>query len=150
MDLPEKYSCKQDMKIYYFFIHFISYSYHMINKNFSYAVVGASNTKEKYWYKVFKDLLDEGYKVLPINPSEKEILWIKVYPSLSEVKKNIDIVVFVTQPAITEKILEEVKMLGIKNVWLQPGAESKNAIEFCKNNSIECIHDACIMIQRKK
>lgn len=46
----------------------------MIDKNFIYAVVGASNNEEKYGYKVFKDLLDAGYKVLPINPSEKEIL----------------------------------------------------------------------------
>jgi predicted CoA-binding protein len=58
-------------------------------------------------------------------------------------------VIFVTQPKVTEKVLEEVKILGIKNVWLQPGAQSDEAIEFCKKNTIECIHDACIMIQRK-
>jgi predicted CoA-binding protein len=46
----------------------------MINKNFLYAVVGTSNNKEKYGYKVFKDLLNAGYKVLPINPNEKGIL----------------------------------------------------------------------------
>jgi len=121
----------------------------MINKKFLYAVVGASNNPEKYGYKVFKDLLDGWYKVLPINPSEKEILWVKVYPTLSETKKNIDVVIFVTQPETTEKVLEEVKILGIKNVWLQPGAQSETTIEFCRRNNIECIHDACIMIQRE-
>lgn len=121
----------------------------MINKNFLYAVVGASNNPEKYGYRVFKDLLDAGYKVIPINPTEKEILRVKVYPTLSQVKKNIGVVIFVTQPIITEKVLEEVKKLGIKNVWLQPGAQSDWAIEFCKRNNIECIHDACIMIQKK-
>jgi hypothetical protein len=45
--------------------------------------------------------------------------------------------------------LEEVKTLEIKNVWLQPGAQSDKAIQFCKENTIECIHDACIMIRRK-
>ncbi|MEI6117733.1 MAG: CoA-binding protein [bacterium] len=122
----------------------------MINKNFLYAVVGASNNEEKYGYKVFKDLLDAGYKVLPIHPSEKEILGEKVYTNLSEVKEKIDVVIFVTQPKVTEKVLEEVKSLGIKNVWLQPGAQSDAAIQFCKKNTIECIHDACIMIQRIK
>ena len=121
----------------------------MIDKNFLYAVVGASNNKEKYGYKVFKDLLDAGYKVLPINPNEKEILGEKAYTTLSSVKKKISIVIFVTPPRVTENILEEVKTLGIKNVWLQPGAQSDAAIEFCKRNNIECIHDACIMIQRK-
>lgn len=92
----------------------------MIDKNFLYAVVGASNNEEKYGYKVFKDLLDVGYKVLPINPNEQEILGEKVYPTLSTVKEQIDVVIFVTPPAVTEKVLEEVKVLGIKNVWIQP------------------------------
>jgi len=83
----------------------------MINKKFLYAVVGATNNKEKYGYKVFKDLLDARYKVIPINPSEKVILGEKVYPILSNVKKKIDIVIFVTQPKVTEKILEDVKIL---------------------------------------
>lgn len=121
----------------------------MINKDFLYVVVGASNNEEKYGYKVFKDLLDAGYKVLPINPNEQEILGEKVYPTLSTVKEQIDVVIFVTPPAVTEKVLEEVKVLGIKNVWIQPWAQSDTAINFCKKNSIDCIHDACIMIQRR-
>ncbi len=121
----------------------------MINKNFLYAVIGASNNPEKYGYKVFKDLLDGGYKVLPINPTEKEILWEKVYPTLAASNKKIDVAIFVTQPTVTEKVLEEVKKIWIKNIWLQPGAESDAAIAFCKKNNIECTHDACIMIQRK-
>ncbi|MCX6824717.1 MAG: CoA-binding protein [candidate division SR1 bacterium] len=122
----------------------------MIDKKNFYTVIGASNNKEKYGYKVFKDLLDAGYKVTPVNPAEKEILGKKVFSTLSEIKENIDVAIFVTQPTITEKILEEVKKLGIKKVWLQPGSQSDIAISFCKNNTIECIHDACIMIQRTK
>ncbi len=92
----------------------------MINKNFLYAVVGASNNEEKYGYKVFKDLLDGKYKVIPINPNEKEILGNKVYPTLSATKQKIDVVIFVTPPTVTEKVLEEVNALNIKNVWMQP------------------------------
>lgn len=121
----------------------------MINKNFLYAVVGASNNEEKYGYKVFKDLLEGWYHVFPINPNEKEILGVKVYTTLSATEKKIDVVIFVTPPAVTEKVLEETKKLNIQNVWMQPWAQSDAAIDFCKKNSIECIHDACIMIQRK-
>ena len=120
----------------------------MINKNFLYAVVGASNDTQKYGYKVFKDLLDAWYKVVPINPTQQEILGENVYPTVSDVKEKIDVVIFVTQPSVTEKVLEQVKKLWIKNVWLQPGSQSDTAIIFCKNNWIECIHDACIMIQK--
>jgi len=92
----------------------------MINKNFLYAVVGASNNREKYGCKIFKDLLDARYKVIPINPNEKKILGKKAYHTLSDVKKTIDVVIFVTQPTVTEKVLEQVKALKIKNVWMQP------------------------------
>lgn len=54
----------------------------MINKDYLYAVIGASNNKEKIGYKVFKDLLEGGYKVIPINPTEKEILGKQVYRTL--------------------------------------------------------------------
>lgn len=121
----------------------------MINKDFFYAVIGASTNEEKYGYKVFKDLLDAGYKVIPINPNEKKILWVQVYPTLSSVHKKIDVAIFVTPPAVTEKVLEEVKTLGIVHVRMQPGAESEEAIKFCQENTIECIHNACIMIQKK-
>lgn len=124
------------------------YNIIMINKKFIYAVVGASNNEEKYGYKVFKDFLDAGYKTLPINPNEKNILGKKVYPTLSTTGQKIDVVIFVTPPTITETILEEVKKIDIKNVWMQPWAQSDKAINFCKDNHINYIHDACIMIQK--
>jgi uncharacterized protein len=120
----------------------------MIKKN--YAVVGASNNKEKYGYKVTKTLKELGLKVIPINPKEKEILELKVYSTLKKVKEKIDTVVFVVPPNVTEKILEEVKEVGIENVWFQPGSESEKAINFCKKNKINETHNACIMVAQNK
>jgi hypothetical protein len=111
----------------------------MLNKNFVYAVVGASNNHEKY-----------GYKVVPINPHEQKILNLKVYENLSEVPFKIDVVIFVVPPNITEKILEEVKRLQIKNVWMQPGSESQKAIKFCEDNNLNYVANSCIMIERSK
>ncbi len=127
---------------------FTQYTKKMINKNFLYAVIGASNDKKKYGYKVFKSLLDAEYKVIPININEKEILWKKVYANISETKKNIDVVIFVTQPKVTEHILEEANTLHIKKARFQPWSQSDKAIEFCKKNDIECIYNACIMIKK--
>lgn len=121
----------------------------MINKDFRYAVVGASNNEEKYGYKVFNDLIEGWYKVIAINPHEKEILGTKVYPTLSDYVGTIDVVIFVVPPKVTETVLEEVKMLWIKKVRMQPGSESPQAIEFCQKNGIACTHDACIMLTRK-
>lgn len=92
----------------------------MINKDFLYAVVGASNNEEKYGYKVFKDLLEGGYHVIPVNPTEKKILGQQVSPTLSATEKKIDVAIFVTQPAVTEKVLNDVKELKIQKVRMQP------------------------------
>ena len=121
----------------------------MINKNNIYAVVGASKNHKKYGYQVFKSLKESGYVVIPINLHEKEILGSKVFKSIMDVNLKINTIIFVTAPIVTEKILKEVKQMKINKVWMQPGSESKKAIDFCQRNKIECIHNACIMINKK-
>ncbi|MFA6065138.1 MAG: CoA-binding protein [archaeon] len=114
-------------------------------------VVGASNNPEKNGYKIVKNLKEKGHNVVPINPKEKELLGIKVYSSISEfVKENpkveINWVDLVVPPEIAQKVIEEVKSLGLTNVWFQPGSESDSAIKFCRDNKINCTHHACMMV----
>jgi predicted CoA-binding protein len=119
----------------------------MITKDDTIAIVGASNNTEKYGHIVMKDLLVKGYDVIPINPKEKTILNKKVYKSIKDVSEKIDAVIFVVPPKVVEDVIQDVKILGIKDVWMQPGSESQKAIEYCEENGIECIHNACVMMQ---
>ncbi len=136
----------------------MSVLYNMIDLNYQYAVVGASNNTEKYGHRVFKDLLEGGYKVIPINPHEEEILGEKVYAKLRDYSGKVDVVIFVVPPAVTLNVLNEITgetrrgvsvLHSLKGVWMQPGSESPEAIKFCEENGIECVHDACIMIRRR-
>lgn len=53
----------------------------------------------------------------------------------------------VVPPAVTEKIVEECKDLGINMVWMQPGAESDKAVKFCQDHDIGVIHGGpCAMV----
>jgi len=122
----------------------------MINKNYTYAIIGASANKKKYGYKVLKDLKNAKYKVIPINPKGGEILGLPVYKSLTEVPEKIDIVIFITKPEIVLSILPKIKDKKIKTVWFQPGSESEESIKFCDQNKIKYIAHSCIMIERKK
>ncbi len=122
----------------------------MIDKNFTYAIVGASNNPEKYGYKVLMDLYGAGYKVVPINPKGGEIANLKVYKNLQEYAEKIDVAVFIVPPEIAESILPQVIVKGIKRVWFQPGSESQNSIKYCQENNLECIANACIMIEKSK
>ena len=124
----------------------------MISKNENYLVVWASNNTDKYWYKVFNDLISNWYNAIPINPKEKEILNQKTYNNLLDFKWTIDNIIFVTQPKVTETIIQNIikEKLKVKNIWIQPGSESEKSISLCRENSIPCTSNSCIMIERKK
>lgn len=115
-----------------------------------YAVVGATPNPEKYGFKVMVDLERGGYTVYPVNPKYSEIEGRKCYPDLDSLPEKPDVVEFVSPPKATEKILEDVERLGISRVWMQPGAESPEAISFCEEQGITAMHDICVMVERKK
>jgi len=121
-----------------------------LRKENVFAVVGVSRDKKKYGYKVYKNLKEAGYKVYPINPNAKEIDGEKCYPSLSHLPEKPDVVNLVVQPRVTEQIVKECKKLGIRKVWMQPGSESKKAVNFCLENNIEVVYNICVMLERKK
>jgi len=121
-----------------------------LDKKNVFAVVGASRNPKKYGHQVYKDLKEAGYEVYPVNPNANEILGDKCYPDLKSLPKKPDVVDLVVPPEVTKKIVRECKELNIKRVWMQPGAESEEAIEFCEENGIEVIHGMCIMVKRRE
>jgi uncharacterized protein len=121
----------------------------MIDRQFMYAIVGASNDETKYGNIVLRDLKSAGYNVIPINIKEHEVIGLKAYKSVIDVEGRIDVAVFIIPPAASDKAILEVKEAGIRKVWFQPGSESDAAIKFCKQNNINCIYGKCIMVERR-
>ncbi len=117
----------------------------MFGKEERYAVVGASRERSKYGNKVLRHLKGEGFDVVAVNPHASEIEGVPCFPNLKKAGE-VDVVVFVVPPKITERILSEAKKLGIRKVWMQPGSESEKSIEFCRENGMECVHGACIIM----
>jgi hypothetical protein len=111
------------------------------------AVVGVSENVEKYGFKIFKDLLENGYKVKGVNPKDGEILVRKIYKNLKELGTVPDLVITVVPPEITEQIVDECKEIGVKEIWMQPGSESENAVKKAKEYGISVIYNACFMVQ---
>ncbi len=120
----------------------------LISPDKIYAVVGASTNPDKYGHKVFQDLLQSGFQVVPINPNADKLLGQKVYASLDKCPQKIDVVIFVVPSSITEKVLKQVKALDINQVWMQPGSDSQTAIEYCRDHDISVVANACIMRKR--
>jgi len=116
----------------------------------TWAVIGVSNNKAKYGYKVFNRLREKGYSVFPINPGLESIDGDTCYPSLASLPKKPDAVSIVVPPKITEQIVKECNDLGIKRVWMQPGSESNNAIQDGKEHGITVIHNQCVLIHTRQ
>jgi predicted CoA-binding protein len=119
-----------------------------INKRV-WAIVGASHDPAKFGNKIVRDLHNAGYVVYPVNPKGGEIEGVKVYPSLADLPEEPDVVDIVVPPAVTEKVVRQVKELGLSCVWMQPGSESEDAIRFCEENGIAVVHSACAMINKR-
>ncbi|MGD9130240.1 MAG: CoA-binding protein [Candidatus Bathyarchaeota archaeon] len=120
-----------------------------LEKSNVFAVVGASRDPSKYGHQIYKDLRAAGYKVYPVNPNADEILGDKCYPSLESLPETPQVVDLVVPPKVTNQIVKTCKKLGIRKVWMQPGSESETALNFCKENSMEVVHGACVMVERR-
>tara|TARA_Y100000389_G_C17424354_1_gene498640 strand:+ start:38 stop:421 length:384 start_codon:yes stop_codon:yes gene_type:complete len=116
------------------------------DKNNSIALIGASNDKSKYGFKILFNLKNKGYEVLPINTREDEIQSIKVYKDVKEIPECPSIINFVVPPSIGLEITKDLVANGYDNFWYQPGAESKEISNFLKLQKKNYIDDKCIMV----
>jgi len=112
-----------------------------------FAVIGASSSRGKYGNKVLRCYLQNGKTVYAVNPREKVIEGLKVIQSLNLLPDTVNSISVVTPPIVTEQIVTDAIKKGIKNIWLQPGAESDRSIKKCIVHGINIISGGpCILV----
>jgi predicted CoA-binding protein len=114
------------------------------------AVVGASQDRSKFGNRVFRSLRGAGYEVYAVNPKGGELEGTEVYPSLADLPQAPEVVDLVVPPAVTEQVVREAHQLGMTRIWMQPGAESQEAIDYCHEHGIQVIHNACAMVHQQR
>jgi len=113
-----------------------------------FAVAGASSKPEKFGNKILKCYQQKGYRVIPIHPQEKEIEGVACVANVTDLPAEVVSISVVTPPAVTEKLVVRAAEKGIKNIWMQPGAESPAAVAFCRQQGINVIADGtCVLIR---
>ncbi len=88
------------------------------------AVIGASTDRTKFGNKAVRAFRNHGDQVVPINPNEAEVEGLTAYRSVLDVPGPIDMATMYVPPEIGERVIEEVARKQIREVWLNPGAES--------------------------
>ena len=110
------------------------------------AVVGVSHDRRKFGNIVYRDLRDKGYRVLAVHPQHATVEGDPCYPSLAALPERVDGIVVVVPPHATEQVVREADAVGLRRVWLQPGAESAAAIRYCEDHGLAVIYDECVMV----
>lgn len=116
---------------------------HNLLKYKNWAVVGDVANPAKYANKILNRFANQGYNVTGVNPRSNVD---EVYKSLSDVPYKIEALDLCINPIAGLEIVKEAKDLGIKRILIQPGAESKEIIDYCKENDINAI-EGCALIE---
>ncbi len=93
-----------------------------------FAVVGASIDRSKYGNKVLRCYQQHGRLVYPINARAAEVEGLKAYATLASLPVKVRAVSVITPPAITEQVVRDAAAAGVTHIWMQPGAESDEAV----------------------
>ncbi len=113
----------------------------------AFGVVGASTDRHKYGNKVLRCYQQKNLRVFPVNPKEQEIEGAACVASVMDLPQEVESISVITPPQITEQVVELAASKGIKNIWMQPGAESDAAVETCRRSGINVIADgSCILV----
>ena len=113
------------------------------------AVVGASQDRNKFGNRIFRSLRDSGYVVYPVNPGIGKVEGTRAYPTLADLPEMPEVIDLVVPPSVAEQIVKEAEQLGLTRIWMQPGAESEAAIAYCQEHGIQVIYDACAMVWKR-
>ena len=108
------------------------------------AMVGASSNPDKASHRTMQTLQRAGYRVIPVNPGESEILGERSYPSLVDVPERVDIVDVFRRAEDAPGIADEAATIGAKVLWLQSGISSEEAAERTAKGGLVTVMNRCI------
>ena len=108
------------------------------------AMVGASSDPRRPAHGVMRFLLDRGFRVVPVNPTEIEIHGQRAWPSLESVPEPVDIVDVFRRPDATPPIADAAVKIGARALWLQLGVVNEEAAERASRAGLIVVMDRCI------
>ena len=114
------------------------------------AVIGLSTTAWRASLGVSRYMQASGYRIIPVNPNETEVLGEKAYPSLDEVLEPIGIVDIFRRSEFVPDIVEAAIRNSAKVIWMQEGVVHEGAAERARAAGLEVVMDLCILKEHMK
>lgn len=114
------------------------------------AVVGLSSRRTRPSYGVSEYMQSKGYRIIPVNPNETEVLGEKSYASLEEIPEHVDIVDVFRRSECVPEIVDSAIRIGARGLWLQEGVIHEVAAEKARAAGLEVVMDRCILKEHRK
>jgi len=113
------------------------------------AMVGVSRNPKKFGYSAFKELKEKGMNVIPVNPEADQIMGEKSYSSVKDLPAGVKGVLIFTKKDKTALVVRDAKEKGIKQIWIQQMADTKEAMDELQGTDINFITGECILMHYK-
>jgi predicted CoA-binding protein len=114
------------------------------------AVVGLSANPWRDSYRVASYLQDRGYRIIPVNPKEHEVLGEKSYGSLSDVPDPIDMVDVFRRPEHTPEVAKQAVQVGAKSLWLQLDIVNDEARRIAEAGGLDVVMGLCLKVEHQR
>ncbi len=114
------------------------------------AVVGLSSNPMRASYGVAEYLKTAGYRIIPVNPNETEVLGEKAYARLEDIPEQVDIVDVFRRAEEVPAVAESAIRIGAKVLWMQLGIENGGAAERARAAGLVVVEDSCLMVEHKR
>jgi len=114
------------------------------------AVVGLSSKKARPSHGVTDYMQTAGYRIIPANPNETEVLGEKAYPDLDSVPEKIDIVDIFRRSEFVPDIVDAAIRIGARAVWMQEGVVDVEAAARARKAGLIVVMDRCILKEHRK
>lgn len=113
------------------------------------AVVGLSSNPMRSSHGVARAMQEDGYRIIPVNPNETEVLGEKAYARLEDIPEPVDVVNIFRRPQYVPGIVESAIKIGAKGVWMQLGIEHSEAAQRARAAGLLVVENSCIMVARR-
>ena len=114
------------------------------------AVVGISGKRYRPSYGVAEYMQRAGYRIIPVNPFETEVLGEKTYPELDRVPGTVDIVDIFRRSEFVPEIVEAAIRIGARAIWMQEGVVHEEAAAKARAAGLDVVMDRCILKEHRR
>ena len=114
------------------------------------AVVGMSPRPDRPSHYVAKYLMEQGYKVIPVNPAVEEILGIKSYPDIVSIPDRVDMVDIFRRSSQVPPVVEDAIEAGARFIWMQDGVVNEEAAARARSAGMSVVMDNCTLREHSR